>query len=294
MQLQLYRASLRLQSSLVTALKGDTIWGHIVWGIANHEGDDKVAEFLEKEKSIEPDLIVSSAFPKGTICKPFPKHEPRKLKMSAKDYSQIKKNKKEKFVSAKEYLTDAEERDEKFGAETTQTMHNSINRFSGTVEEGNLFATEEVWFSHQEFDLYVLSSYPQERIKELLFWAFENGYGADSSTGKGRISVGEVVPVKAKNTTKKYVALAPFVADFSAIKENSLRANTFIRTGKIGGAFSSFMSPFKKPVILFDEGAVFESDKELQFIGKLIPNVHSDPKICQSGFAPVLPLGENE
>lgn len=156
MQLQLYRASLRLQSSLVTALKGDTIWGHIVWGIANHEGDDKVAEFLEKEKSVEPVLIVSSAFPKGTICKPFPKHEPRKLRMSAKDYSQIKKDKKQKFVSAKEYLTDSENCDEKFRTETAQIMHNSINRFSGTVEEGNLFATEEMWFSQQKFDLYIL------------------------------------------------------------------------------------------------------------------------------------------
>lgn len=292
--MQLYKASLKLQSSLVTPLKGDTIWGHIVWGIANHEGDEAVAAFLEAEKSSEPALIVSSAFPKGTICKPFPKHELRKPKMSAKEYSQIKKNKKQKFVPAKEYLTNAENCNEKFKTETAQIMHNSINRFSGTVEDGNLFATEEMWFSQQEFDLYVLSSYSTERIKQLLLWAFENGYGADSSTGKGRISAGEVVPVKTKNTTKKYVALAPFVADFSAIKENSLRANTFIRTGKIGGAFSSFMSPFKKPVILFDEGAVFESEKELQFIGNLITNVHSDQKICQSGFAPVLPLGEDE
>ena len=72
--MQLYRASLKLKSSLVTPLKGDTIWGHIVWGIANHEGEDAVKKFLDAEKKSEPELIVSSAFPKGTICKSFPKH----------------------------------------------------------------------------------------------------------------------------------------------------------------------------------------------------------------------------
>ena len=292
--MQLYKASLKLKSSLVTPLKGDTIWGHIVWGIANHEGDDSVKKFLEAEKKSEPELIVSSAFPKGTICKPFPKHEMRKPQMSTKEYAQIKKKKKEKFVSAEKYLMNVEEETTHFRTETVQTMHNSLNRFSGTVEEGNLFTIEEFWSELQDYDLYVLSNYSFERIKQLLDWAFENGFGADSSTGKGQIEIGEIVPVNTKRTSQKYVALAPFVTDFSGIKEDSLRANTFIRSGKIGGAYSSFMSPYKKTVILFDEGAVFETEKPIQFIGKLIENVHSDDKICQSGFAPVIPLGEDE
>ena len=49
--MQLYKASLKLKSSLVTPLKGDTIWGHIVWGIANHEGEDAVKKFLDAEKN---------------------------------------------------------------------------------------------------------------------------------------------------------------------------------------------------------------------------------------------------
>lgn len=293
--MQLYKASIKLQSPLVTQLKGDTIWGHIAWGIANHEGEQAVANFLEEEKSATPSLIVSSAFPKGTICKPFPKHEDRKLKLSTEEYSKIKKSKKEKFVSAAKYFSELSENEPKsFMFEQIQAMHNSINRFSNTVEEGNLFAVEELWSTGQDFDLYILSSYPIERINQLLEWAFENGYGADSSTGKGKISVENIIPVQPKINSNKYVALAPFVTDFSEIKENSLRANTFIRTGKIGGAFASSMSPYKKTVILFDEGAVFESEMPLQFIGKLITKVHSDGRICQSGFAPVLPIGDDE
>lgn len=295
--MQLYKASIQLQSALVTPLKGDTIWGHIVWGIANHEGDGAVARFLEEEKKVEPDLIVSSAFPKGTICKPYPKHENRKSELSTSEYSKIKKNKKEKFTFAEEYISNIshnESKSSRFGFKRIQAMHNSINRFTNTVEEGALFSTEELWTNNQDFDVYILSVYTEKRIKQLLGWAFENGYGADSSTGKGKIFVKDVLPVKTKISSKKYVALAPFITDFLEIKDDSLRANIFVRTGFIGGAFSTSMNPYKKTVVLFDEGAVFESEKPLKFVGTLIEKVHSDERICQSGFAPVVPIGDDE
>lgn len=291
--MQLYKATIKLESSLVTPLKGDTIWGHVVWGIANHEGDEAVAKFLEDCKTSEPAFIVSSAFPKGTICKPFPQHEPRKLDMKTGDYAQIKKNKKIKYVSAGEYIKEITGTDNTaFKFEKVQIMHNAIDRFSNTVEEGTLFAVQELWAKQSEFDLYILSSYDINRVKELLDWAFENGYGADASTGKGKITVLGVKAAETKQKSTKYVALAPFVMDFSNIKEDSLRADTFIRTGKIGGAFASVISPYKKTVVLFDEGAVFETEEPVQFIGNLITDVHSDSRICQAGFAPVIPIGE--
>lgn len=291
--MQLYKVAIKLESSLVTPLKGDTIWGHVVWGIANHEGDEAVSKFLEEAKSNEPSFIVSSAFPKGTICKPYPKHENRKPKMATKDYAEIKKQKKVKFISASDFVkgVDSNSRSN-FKFEQTQVMHNTINRFSNTVDEG-LFATQELWSTQNDFDLYVLSSYSEDRIKELCNWAFENGFGADSSTGKGKVSVLDVSKVESKLSTNKYVALAPFVTDFSTIKTGTLRADTFIRTGKIGGGFTSSMNPYKKTVVMFEEGAVFETELPIQFIGNLITNVHSDSRICHSGFAPVIPIGED-
>ena len=173
-------------------------------------------------------------------------------------------------------------------------MHNGINRFSNTVDEGNLFTVQENWSKQKDFDLYILSGYKQERVKQLLEWAFENGYGADSSVGKGNISVQEIELVESKQSiSTKYVALAPFVTDFSGIKENSLRSDIFIRTGKIGGTFATYMSPYKKTIVMFDEGAVFETNEPIQFIGNLITKVHSDERICHSGFAPVIPIGED-
>lgn len=291
--MQLYKATIKLESSLVTPLKGDTIWGHVVWGIANHEGEEAVARFLEEAKSSEPAFVISSAFPKGTICKPYPRHENRKPKMATKDYAEIKKQKKVKFIPASDFVKGVEccsEGNCRF--EQVQAMHNTVHRLSNTVEEG-LFAVQELWPTQNDFDVYVLSSYGAERIKALLGWAFENGFGADASTGKGRITVDAVLPVETKLATSKYVALAPFVTNLADIKQGTLRADIFVRTGKIGGAFATNMNPHKKTVVMFDEGAVFETTKPIQFIGNVITNVHSDTRICQSGFAPVLPIGDD-
>jgi len=298
--MKLYRIELEVKSALVTPLKGDTIWGHFVWGIANHEGEDSVKSFLDSCKTSEPPLITSSAFPHGFVCKQLrkpPKHE----NLTPEKYAQIKVLKKQKYEKASLYFDVSEPTNDMqtkvdSGAFIKEThTHNSISRIDGTVSEGALYSIEETWPRKSEeekypiFDLYVLSSYETVRVRQLAEWAFENGYGADSSIGKGEISVKTISEVQRKTASKNYMALAPFVvSDINNIK--NLRADIFVRSGKIGGAFASNLIPWKKTVVLYEEGAVFESDKEIEFIGQLLTNVHADSRICQSAFAPVVPV----
>ena len=114
-EMKLYRIRFKLCSSVVTPLKGDTIWGHIVWGIANNKGDKAVDEFLEKEKSDKPALVVSSAFPAGMLCRDLPKPRKRTGHLSIKEYSKIKKEKKKKYIFASEYLEEVNARTEEIG-----------------------------------------------------------------------------------------------------------------------------------------------------------------------------------
>jgi CRISPR-associated protein Csm4 len=85
------------------------------------------------------------------------------------------------------------------------------------------------------------------------------------------------------------MALGPF-AEFRGSGISNIRADIFVRTGKIGGAFAGSLSPYKKPVVLYDEGAVFTSEKPLAYAGTLLTEMHEDKRICQSGFAPVIPV----
>jgi len=298
----LYRIRFELCSALVTPLKGDTIWGHIVWGIANHEGDEAVARFLEQEKSEQPALVVSSAFPAGMVCLALPPVKERGDNLSPEEYSAIKKKKKIKYENASEYFTGSETPVNKITESPLKgitVMHNTIDRSTNTVLEGGLYSTEEKWpgiisgniYTNIDWDFYILSSFAPERVKQLVEWAFENGYGADASTGKGRIVIkGDPVPVKPKNRGKTYMALGPFADPKNKLK--NIRADIFIRSGKIGGVFASSLSPYKKPVVLYDEGAVFDSETEIEYAGVLLEKMHGeDDRICQSGFAPVIPVG---
>ncbi len=290
--MKLYRIEFELKSPLVTPLKGDTIWGHFAWGIANHEGDEGIAKFIEDCKKETPSFVVSSAFPHGYICKQMYEPSERTESLNANSYAEIKKRKKQKYEKASDYL-DTKAKDSGKPEEVFKKdlhMHNSISRVSGTVNEGSLYAVEELWSKEKIFDLYVLSDYSKERILEIAGWAFENGFGADSSTGKGAIKLHDnIEEVAPKKQRKKYMALAPFIVpDMNKIEK--LRADIFVRSGKIGGAFVSSLAPWKKSVVLYDEGAVFESNQKIEYIGTLLSNIHADKRIVQSALAPVIPI----
>jgi CRISPR-associated protein Csm4 len=304
--MKLYRIRFELCSSIITPLKGDTIWGHIVWGIANHEGNEAVEKFLEQEKSDLPSLVVSSAFPAGMLCFALPEAKKREGSLTKKQYIEIKKEKKKKYMPASDYFEETETQypEMKYIKEggsvlhNMPVMHNKINRFSNTVIKGGLYSTDEKWpgaynkkekkYINIDWDFYILSSFDKKYVEKLVKWAFENGYGADASTGKGKIEIkGDPVSVTTKKNGNRYMALGPFVGT-KELKD--IRADIFVRFGKLGGSFASGMSPHKKPVVLYDEGAVIECDTKIEYAGKLLENIHSNEKICQSGFAPVIPV----
>ena len=303
----LHKITIRLLSPFITPLKGDTVWGHIVWGIANNEGDEAVTAFLGRQKQ-NPEIVVSSAFPKGYICRPLPLPKERVEKLNASKYTEIKKEKKRCFIEACDYLNGVSKPEvalETMPLQTDIVTHNKIDRETGGVVEGGLYAVEQKWTKYgefentkinmNEFDIYTESSLSAERLEQLFKWAFENGYGADASTGKGKIEVIEnsIAKVTPKFNTNTYVALAPFV-NSEKIKMANLRADIFTRSGRLGGGFGGSLSPFKKTVVLFDEGAVFDCAEKISYCGKLLENVHSDKRICQAGFAPVIPIKETE
>jgi CRISPR-associated protein Csm4 len=51
------------------------------------------------------------------------------------------------------------------------------------------------------------------------------------------------------------------------------------------------LHPYKKTVLLYDEGAVFTLENKRPHIGMLLSGMHgADKRICQSGFAPLIPI----
>ena len=285
----LRRVSIEVCSRLQTPLKGDTIWGHIACGIANHEGADGVEAFCR----LDPPFVISSAFPHGMLPNPLlPPDGNTKEFRSRKEYTEFKKSKKSKYSSSSAFLEEPGIPNNGKSFMDSVSTHVSISRDSGAALDEMLFSSDEMWPSDGDgtlMDLYIFSMLPDDRVMELLSWAFEFGYGADASIGAGRIRIaGSLIAVKPKPSTYgRYLALGPFFASSVVF---DLRASTFVRKGKIGGLLARDLSPYKKSVILYDEGATFCADGGLEYIGSLLHGMHSsnDYDICHSAFAPVI------
>jgi CRISPR-associated protein Csm4 len=303
-----YRIKVKVKSALGTPLMGDTIFGHLCWGIKFHEGDSALTSFLEKYNE-SPQIIISDGFPEGflpvPLLHPVMPEESITLEMlnvvkKAKKVLYIKSNLffQEKFAfSEKNIIQRINDEKEEVVATTAYRMHNTINRLTGTTSEidGGLHSTKEVFTNDKNSvcDIYVLTMLEIDRLKELFVWTFENGYGADKSTGKGSVSLLSVESVHFPESGNRAMAIGSFIPDKKEELIN-LRADLFTKFGKLGGTFVTSENPFKKPLIMYKSGSTFSSSEHKEFVGTLVGNIHSNPMIKHHAFAPVIYFNEEE
>jgi len=179
--------------------------------------------------------------------------------------------------------------------------HNTINRMTMTTGE-RMFAPfiETNLFYYPETGLAVFVLIDEEATDiERLCAALENigkfGFGRDASTGMGRFDLQDhkELPVPHIAGANACYALAPSVPDSHSFKTGYF--TPFVRFGKHGDRLAHSRNPFKNPVIMADEGAVFMPMDmayfEKPFLGKAVTGVSkSMPESVVQGYAPYLPL----
>lgn len=288
-----YKLTLSLESSIVTPLQADTVWGHICWGLKYNEGESRLENFINQYRDEIP-LILSNAFPKGMLPKPLLKRKYPSTFMNLYNYSYIKKEKKIRYISVANFPNGILKEENIQIKKTVDTLHNTINRFTGTVlEEGGLYAIVEDWFENNEFDIYVLSIYDLNEIEKLFNYAFMMGYGADKSTGKGVIKIINIENTIIPLSGNKLMALANFTVP-KGVRLNDFYADVMVKYGKLGGDFVFYKNPFKKPIIMYREGATFENVNGFEYIGEIIKDIHGDEKICHYTYAPLIGIEISE
>jgi len=263
-----------------------------------------------------PDMPISYLFPTSKRNK-------------RKNIEQLKENKKKKWMKIDdslsmdlnrvEYLTDEDIVEMAYRQATGDTklimrgkhhqafyrefiqQHNTINRLTMTTGEG-MFApfTETNFFYYPEMELAVFVLIDEDATDiEKVRTALENigkfGFGKDASTGLGRFNLGEhdELPLPAPGDSNACYVLSPCVPEKGAFKD--VYFTPFVRFGKHGDRLACAGNPFKNPVTMADEGAVFiPKDRTLYnkpYIGQAITNVSKTmPKTVVQGYAPYLPL----
>ena len=331
-----------------TPLKGDTIFGHFCWQVAqdpdllNGGLDDWILQYPKR-----PFAVFSSAWPKlaeqGGVTYAFKRPDlPAFLLETAKDARlsckerllNRKKNKGKKWLLAGEDLHIARGMDKLVSdhdifakclvgrpEKEQQTLrllpmksqklmcpgeqqHNTINRQTMTTGKGAFapYAMDNIQLlPGLKLTIFLFIEDEATDIERVRL-AFERigqwGFGRDASTGLGRFTVigCQKVDWPQSNTSQGCYTLGPCVPEKDTFRESYF--SPFTRFGKHGAALVLTGKPFKNPVVMADEGAVFypaeenrKSVFEKPYIGRSVTGLSkAEPKTVAQGYSLYLPL----
>lgn len=287
--MNLIKIKITPHSSFITFPKGDIIFGHFAYH--SFMQGEKIFENYINEK---PKIIFSDILPDGYLYKPT-----LPLKAFDVDESKKKEFRKKSWIDIK----DLEQGDIKKAKELSfykseVKIRNSLNRLTFNTDDSGEFAPfslEEFTFSYQPV-IYILFDeeyFSKEDIEERLNLIGKNGFGKKGSIGKGHFKAKIDDGFKDFTETKSdyYLTLSPTILHKSKDVIEKAYYNTFNRFGKS----HSKQTPFKKPLLMADSGAVVKVHKGFKekWIGGAIDNGINSPSFVQ-GYSIVIPFEFDE
>ncbi len=292
--MKLYKTTITPVSNFSTPLKGDTLFGQICWSVRYSFGKERLEELLENYE-ISPFLIVSDGFASGYLPKP---NMPSKL--LGEDKLDKKISRKNIWLTFEElqkgsYRQARSDKDISNRQRKISVLRNSIDYKNFTTGNSTFapYDSEEISLSSQ--DIYLLVDENKLSLKDLetAFEVFaQNGYGKDTTIGKGRFKFEKFKEFHTNNNSKRYMALSPFSP--KNLKCKNLYYEPFSRFGKFG-ADRAFKNAFKKPILMANSTSVveFENLQNIRYIGSCIKGIsklYTDT--VHQGYSIVIPIGE--
>lgn len=282
---------LKPRASYRPAMRSDTLWGALCWGVRLLYGEEYLVKFIEGYGQEGPEvapLFITSAFPfidKGPYnrilffpppllgLKPY-EEIPAGLSFQEARVELRERKEVEKFEwlnqRAFEYFYGDNFElppDTEHPSLTVRPMtHNTIDRLTGSTltanRRGQLFHTEERYVHEKkrrkEAGLYFLAKGNTGLLEEALRLLEHLGIGGDRSTGKGRFDI-EMQDIELKEPSQPNGMMAlslyhPTQAELEAYEKEPENSKLQYKTLVRQGWRAA--RP-KKPVLYFEEGSVF-------------------------------------
>lgn len=306
-----YRLRLQTASPTATPWQADTIFGHLCWALVFLEGEDYLTTFLELYDLAEPPLVLSNGFPGDLLPRPLLGGQPETPAGDSEGDQEAYRRGKE--LRRAIWLTESEFECARRGEEGTPTaespwrdvvtMHNQINRLTGTTgEEGSLYARESralAWPTSAGEVVYgTVTVYAlvdpgfTSTLQRCLDYLVATGYGKRKSVGLGALSGADLErfagfpPIDGANG---FVSLSNFTPASGDPVRGAWR--TLVKRGKLGEHLARTGNPFKRPVVMLEAGSCFYDSPVRSFYGRLVKDVHDDHReVVQYGLALPLPM----
>lgn len=295
-----YKVKFRPMSPLVSDLTSDILWGHLAWAIKYTFSEEKLLEILSAMRTESPPLLCTSLFPEIEGKEYLPalkipinpdRGDAKKLKKRAFIEKQALDNNANSLTidSYMEILRSSKDTKEMFDISTS--MHNVISRRSGTVIEGGLFSTKHIYFKEGvSLYAYIYCAEDRKFLETLLNYLSSCGFGADKTTGKGRIELESLDEVgqtlfERKPNANAFVCLSLFVPSNGEINLERSFYKTKVKIGRLGEAFANSRPYYKRPLWFLEEGSVCAPNQDKSFYGTVITRVHfSNKNVVHYGF----------
>jgi CRISPR-associated protein Csm4 len=320
--MNMLRVALGLRSALGTPLVADTLFGHLCWGLAYHEGDSAVRDFLAATAGPDPPLVISDPLPAKHWPMPVlpplshTARETLRTEYGAADrieaWDHIREVLRRPWIphavwpdiagnldafAVARALLSAQAPAPPSLVETT-VAHNTIDRLSGrTLQEGGFFfSRQEFPGPEADFDVWVRSAYAPARVQQLFEWGLEGGYGRDAGTGLGQVAVGSVEPAELPPSERANAIMTLGACVPDATDPTRGFWNIDVRHGKLGGAWAHGQdeeagTAFKHPVVFLARGAVLCTDDPHPVLGRVVANVHpTRPEVVTCGRTLAVPV----
>ena len=185
-----------------------------------------------------------------------------------------------------------------------EQAHNSINRLTMTTGTGQFAPFSSINIHYQPhsklvvFCLFDEDATDIERIKTAFVNIGSWGFGRDASAGLGKFKVVKIRERSfPKSEKKSSYTLAPCVPEKGTFANGYF--TPFTRFGKHGAGLIYRGKPFKNPVVMADEGAVFPPHKphdlSKPYLGIALTNLSkADDRTVMQGYSIYLPCDLEE
>jgi CRISPR-associated protein Csm4 len=326
-EMKTYRLTIEPQSSFVTPLQSDTIFGHLAWAVLYSEGADVLRILLENFQA-SPPFILSDGFPDDMlpipVIAPLKKDDKVKLSDVADTDAELKEIKNLKYIpiaafnnlvgdlsniKLARYLIKANEvLDEQMSRQKRDLtlMRTAVNRITGSALERQLFdVTEGFYCNGSKVNIWIkFFDYSFIGKVEKWFHSVETfGYGANVSTGSGQFKIESFKEINTLlpnvESPNAFVTLSNFTPAADDPTEGWYQY--IVKRGKLGGRWStvsidgvSGANVWKKPLIMFRQGSVFRlpvsSVGIKNYYGRMVDKIYqNNTDIVQ--YALAFPLG---
>jgi CRISPR-associated protein Csm4 len=325
----LYRYHVKPLSPLCTELMSDTLFGHFCWAVRYKEGEQYLTDLLASyDGQRSAPVLFSSAFLTGTLPRPtlgplsrrqtavfVAKHFGKDKSDKFNGLARIKKWNQQRHITVAQWnkLKDgystlalyeelATQKDAEHGQVVIPEIYqsNTINRLDGSaLEGGGLFHRLKLWYN-TTLDLYVEIN--QAELEPVVKWFLTDylpatGFGADKSVGMGHLHIAQDSSFDSQSfaVNSPDARLSLSLAAFPDMAETDAFYRLKTKFGKLGGSYVTYSptggppNPFKKPVLMYEPGAVFLTASPLNNRA-LLKDVHTDGTIRHCGIPVTLPF----